>query len=92
MDMGVVVVFQAIVIVGLHLFVYCFNGQKVTDFYAAYDKCLYNSNWMDLPIKLQLTIVPMIRNAQKPFYYHGNGIINLNLVTYTKVSENRCIF
>lgn len=90
--MGVVVVFQAIVIVGLHLFVYCFNGQRVTDFYAAYDTCLYDSNWMDLPINLQLTMVPMIRNAQRPFFYHGSGIVHLNLETYAKVGENQGIF
>lgn len=47
--------------------------------------CLYRSNWMRLPPRMQMYYVLMIGNVQQPQFYHGLGMIKLHLETYTRV-------
>lgn len=71
---------------GLSLFCYCYYGKYATDNYESFAACIYNSNWMNLPIDLQKSARMMIANAQIPLNYHGYGVVNLNLDTFAKVS------
>lgn len=48
--------------------------------------CVFEMNWPELPNGLQKYIILMIENMQKPLYYHGFGIVNLDLETFAKVS------
>lgn len=52
--------------------------KKMTD-------CVYESVWPDLPIPLQKYFILMIQNTQKTVFYHGFGMLKLNLETFRKV-------
>lgn len=49
--------------------------------------CFYDCNWIELPIGVQKHIVTMIIMAQKPIFYHGYGLVTMNLETFTTVSS-----
>lgn len=49
--------------------------------------CLYESNWQALSVNLQKYIQLMIQNSQKSVFYHGFGMVKLDLMTFTKVKE-----
>lgn len=47
--------------------------------------CIYELAWRKLTNGLQKYFIILIANMQRPFYYHGFGIANLDLETFTKV-------
>lgn len=63
-----------------NLFIYCYLGKLSTESYAKMADCVYNI------IGLQKHYILMIANMQKPLYYHGFGVIYLELETFTRVS------
>lgn len=69
----------------LILYAYCYYGKLATDYYAQYAERLCYSKWMNLPTNIQKYFIMMIAYAQEPMFYHGYGIVELNLNTYTKV-------
>lgn len=69
----------------LNLFLYCYYGKCATEYYVAYADCLYESQWTVLPAGLQKSFSHMIIYAQMPLYYHGYGLVNLNLELFCKV-------
>lgn len=71
----------------LTLYLYCYYGKYATDSYASYANCLYNSNWIILPLNFQKLFVVMIGHAQQPLFYHGYGMVELNLETFARVSK-----
>lgn len=74
--------------VGLsNLLFYCFFGKFATQSFEKIIKCFYEFNWMHLQNDQQKYVIIMIANAQKPVFYHGFGIVTLNLETFTKVSK-----
>lgn len=54
--------------------------------------CVYNdTKWYEeQPNKLRSHLISMIANMQKPIYYHGFNIVNLDLRTFLKVSKPIC--
>lgn len=64
---------------------YCFYGKVATESYEGMAVDLYDANWQDLPKKYQKYSVAMMANAQLPLYYHGFGVVLLNLQTFTTV-------
>lgn len=68
-----------------NLFLYCFFGKFATHSFEKMIRSLYEFNWMHLSVDLQKYVILMIINAQKPLFYHGFGIVTLNLETFTKV-------
>lgn len=70
-----------------NLFAYCYFGKLATESFEKMTECLYEYNWLDLPIELQKYFIIMIGNTQKPIYYHGFGFAILNLETFTQVSS-----
>lgn len=85
LDVAVILVTFAISIGKLNLFLYCYCGQCATDDYAAYADYLYESNWIKLSNDLQKKFILMIAYAQEPVYYHGYGMVYLNLKTFLAV-------
>lgn len=69
----------------LNLFLYCFFGRMATESFEQMAICLYQANWPVLPNHLQKYFLLMIANAQRPLYYHGFGMVAMNLQTFTKV-------
>lgn len=72
-------------VIAFNLFLYCYFGHLATECYLEMADCLYESQWHNYPLKLQKYLLLTIQNAQQPFYYHGFGMIYLNLNTYCKV-------
>lgn len=68
------------------MFVYCFFGKMATESFEQMSICLYESNWTEFSVDLQKYIMLMIQNSQRTLFYHGFGIINLDLMTFCKVS------
>lgn len=53
---------------------------------------LFQANWLDVSIEQQKYFVIMIKTAQQPLYYHGFGIVVLDLETFTKVRTKIYLF
>lgn len=70
------------------LFLYWYFGKRSTEYFEEMANCLYESNWPKLSIKLQKYLILMIANMQKPIYYHGLSIANLDLKTFNQVRIN----
>lgn len=68
------------------IFLYCYFGKSASRSFEKMSDCLYEMDWHKLPNHLQKYIILIIQNGQKPIYYHGMGIVVLNLETFTKVS------
>lgn len=66
---------------------YCFFAQMATEQFLQMADCLYQSDWPNLPVKLQKFYIVMIQNAQKPLCYHGFGMVAMDLNTFAGVSE-----
>lgn len=79
--------FGAFIIGVFNIFCYCFFGKSTTENFDRIANCLFQSNWIELPVKLQKYFVIIIGNAHKPFFYHGLGIVVLDLESFAKVSE-----
>lgn len=73
------------------LFIFCFYGKIATESFEDMAVCLFEANWQTLPIELQKYFILMIGNAQQPLYYHGSGMIVLDLQIFTKVSSLRIL-
>ena len=71
-----------------NLFLYCLFGKLATESHLKMSDCVYNLYWYKLPTHLQKYVVVMIQNMQQPRYFHGFGVIYLNLETFTSVSMN----
>lgn len=63
-----------------------------TDCYGKMADCLFESNWQGLPVDLQRSLILMIKQSQKPLYYHGFGIAILDLVTFRDVSSSNTLY
>lgn len=70
------------------LLIYCYLGKVATESFAKMSDCVYNMKWYELPVNLQKYVILMIMYMQKPLYYHGHGVIYVNLETFTKVNNN----
>lgn len=76
----------------LNIFLYCYFGKLATESFEEMSNSLYESNWYKLPIKQQKYILLMMVNAKRPLYYHGFGIVILNLETFCNVRKiHNCI-
>lgn len=68
------------------LFIYCYFGKTSTENFLKITDCLYESDWLNLPVDLQKYFIFMIGNAKRPLCFCGFEICTLNLETFTKVS------
>lgn len=68
------------------LLCFCYFGKLVTEDYQQMANCVYESNWINLPIEQQKHLVLIIQNAQQPILYLGLGIAVLELETFCKVT------
>lgn len=76
---------MSVLVSSSNLFLYCFFGKLATESFETMADCLYETNWLDLPVNLQKYFIVMIGNAQIPIHYHGFGVALLNLETFLKV-------
>lgn len=77
-----IVIFLTCVLI---IFAYCFHGDRATKDNEDLADRSYETNWYKLPTQTQKYILIMMINAQRPEYYHGMGLVNLNLIVFAKV-------
>lgn len=92
LDLSITLMIFCILISGCNLFLYCYYGKHATDSYAAFSDCLFECNWMMLPVDLQKCFLPMIRSAQKPLSFHGYNMVNLNLNLFGQVTNQKMYY
>lgn len=80
------------VILICQLFFYCYFGAKATEAFEQMSDTLYESNWPNIPNKLQKYVVVMIIYMQRPITYHGFKIADLDLETFVIVRNCLIIF
>lgn len=71
------------------LLVFCYYGKMATESFENMADCLYESNWLDLTVDLQKYFITLIINTQRRLYYHGYGMVVLDLETFCRASEKK---
>ena len=70
------------------MFLYCYYGKSASEGYEKMPICLYyDLGWRKFPIKLQKYFIIMMANMQIPLYYHGFGVVCLDLMTFVAVRK-----
>lgn len=69
----------------LSLFVLCWLGNLVTDYFEQIGNVVYQGAWPLYPIELRKKLPVIILIAQKPIYISGFGIIVCSLESYKVV-------
>lgn len=69
------------------IFLYCLFGRLATDQFDELSNYLFDSDWPNLPVKLQKYYILMLANVQQPHYFDGFGVLVLDLETFRKVRE-----
>lgn len=67
----------------------CWVGSHITDNFVRIAGISYESLWYKFPIDLQKFMRLIIADAHRPVVFQGLGIIDLNFVAFTKVSNLR---
>lgn len=81
--------FIAVLVSGCNLFLYCFFGDRTSDNFLAFGDVVYDMDFYKFDRDLQRYLTLMIASTQKPVYYHGFNILNLNLITFNAVCINK---
>lgn len=58
-----------------------------TDSYRRMSDRVFTMNWQELSVDLQKNVIVMIANMQRPLFYHGSGIVEMDLNTFINVSD-----
>lgn len=88
LDFNFIMLLMAVAVSLSNLSVYSYFGQIASESYEEMADCLFESNWCEHPVELQKYVLLMVQNIQNPMYYHGFGIANLDLETFTDVSHD----
>lgn len=64
---------------------YCYVGTFTTTQFLYYADATYESAWYSYPLNMQKAVQMIIADAQRPLIFYGFGVIDLNLITFTKV-------
>lgn len=69
-----------------NVLLYCYVGTFTTTQFSNYGDAAYESAWYKYPLNLRKAVQMIIADAQRPLIFYGFGVIDLNLITFTKVS------
>lgn len=67
------------------VFLFCRLGSLTTIQFHRFGDISYNSEWYKMPIEQRNYIELLIADAQRPLIFHGLKLVDLNLLTFTKV-------
>lgn len=87
LDFTFFMLLTAVLVSGSNLFLYCFFGSLATSSFEDMIDSLYASEWENLPMDLQQSFIILLANVQRELFYSGFGVPNLNLDTFTNVSD-----
>lgn len=68
-----------------NLYLICLGGDVVSRNFIMYADCLFETDWYKMANPLQKYFIIMIAETQKPLYFDGYSIININLEAFSKV-------
>lgn len=71
------------------LFAFCFLGDKITGKLIEINESIYASEWYTYPPKIQMFIVPVMRQSQRPFIVSGCSLVICSLQSFKGVSLKR---
>lgn len=75
-------------VIGLgNVYIFCYFGKVATESFNNSADSIYDSKWQCLDVDLQKYLLLMIRISQRQLYYHGHGMLILNLETFTQVTN-----
>lgn len=86
LDIGIFVAAMSMVMSTGNIFLYCFVGSLTTDIFWCYADVSYESHWYKFPVTLQKYMRMIIADANRPRIFTGLGIIDLNLMSFLKVT------
>lgn len=71
----------------MNTFLYCYFGNLSTESFLRIPDWLYASKWYNLINDQQKFYIMMIANSQRSLFFHGFGLANLTLETYSTVFD-----
>lgn len=86
-DFSIAILLCAALLSVAMLFLFCYFGKVSTEKFIEMPDCLYESTWNEFSIEVQKFYLIILGAAQRPHFYHGFGVIYLNLETFTMVSK-----
>lgn len=69
------------------VFLFCTIGSFTTDNFSRIADASYESLWYHFPTDLRKYLLLIVADAQRPRMFEGLGVIDLNLMTFTKVIQ-----
>lgn len=84
-DIGIFVASMSIIMSTGNIFLYCYVGSSTTDFFHRYADVSFESVWYKFPTKLQQYLRLIIADGHRARIFTGLGIIDLNLILFTRV-------
>lgn len=85
-DISLIILLIVVSVASFNTFLYCYFGKIATESYEKMADCLFESNWLELPVQLQKYFILMIGNSHRSLYYHGFGLAVLRLETFASVN------
>lgn len=67
------------------MFIYSYFATKVTSQIQAIGDKMYETEWNRFQLEFQPFIRLIISRSHRPLYFHGYGLINCDMVTFSKV-------
>lgn len=68
------------------LLLFCTVGSATTENFILFSDAAYDSSWYRLPVKMQTYVLLLIVEGQQECVFQGLGILDLNLISFSKVS------
>lgn len=69
------------------MYVYGYFTTKVTSQIQSIGDQMYNTEWIRYPVEYCRFVQLTISRSQRSLYFHGFGLINCDLVTFSKVTK-----
>lgn len=66
---------------------FCYLGQQLTNNAAEIYDAICDTEWYNHPPKIQILLVPIILQGQKPFDMTGYSLVKASLESFKEVSE-----
>ncbi|XP_014484570.1 PREDICTED: odorant receptor 22c-like isoform X2 [Dinoponera quadriceps] len=71
----------------VHLFVFCWEGQRLIDHSLLMHDKIYSSTWYKIPIKSQKLLLPVLKRSLRPKSLSAGGMFIFSLQGFTTVKK-----
>lgn len=91
-DFELVALFTSLIVGCGTVYTFCYFGKLATDSFNNTSHCIYDSKWQHLDNYLKKHLLLMMKISQRQLYYHGFGMLTLNLETFAQVTDSYKIY